>query len=274
MSPLLALMRSLRAVAVAYGVATFAAGCAPAEPPKPSFEIGVPAAATHLDPALHDGPAAALVARLVLQTLPQLARRIVPGDDRSPWRFELDPDARFSDGTVVDANAVLANVHRWPDAASFRSSAVDTHTVAIAVDGGRDLAALLRDPKYAIASPLAIADTSSFDRAPVGSGPYVVKSFDADSTIELVAASGAAHAYASIFIRPVLDGRSAILSLEKDDLDVMYGLPGDLLDEAKTHTIASLYDPSSGLWCAFAAGPLPRDATCPPLQARTASAPK
>ena len=87
--------------------------------------------------------------------------------------------------------------------------------------------------------------------------------FDRGWDVALVPAS-AAPVLPNVFIREVPDPHTALLSLQKGDLDVVYGFPAKYLAEARDRSVESRPEKRTGLWCGFALGSPPEDRICPP----------
>jgi peptide/nickel transport system substrate-binding protein len=48
-----------------------------------------------------------------LETKPQMVSKWGPSDDKKTWTFELRDGLKFSDGTAVTADDVIASLRRW-----------------------------------------------------------------------------------------------------------------------------------------------------------------
>ncbi|MFT3854400.1 MAG: ABC transporter substrate-binding protein [Ilumatobacteraceae bacterium] len=108
--------------------------------------------------------------------------------DGSTFTLHLASGRTFQDGSPLDAAAVKANLERAKTLAQSRVAAdlshitgitaTDAQTVVITVDaeGGR-LAAILSDRGGMMVAPSTF-DADAVDRAPVGSGPFTLTSFD------------------------------------------------------------------------------------------------
>jgi peptide/nickel transport system substrate-binding protein len=112
--------------------------------------------------------------------------------DATEWTFNLRPDVTFTDGTPVDADAIVFNIERYVDPESeFYSDElsavsgfylggiggaekVDDLTVKILTKDSQPYSFLLQDlALLPMGSPTAIeADPEGFGENPVGSGPF------------------------------------------------------------------------------------------------------
>lgn len=162
-----------------------------------------------LDPHVGGNYPQALVASQVLESMvsldekgqivPWLATEWTPSDDGLTWDFTLDADAKFSDGTPVDAAAIKANIEHLQDPNTGSSTgylAVQqiAEVEAVSPDVVRfhltrpDAALLesLAQPWVAIQSPAGMErGTEANCLAPIGSGPFVVASWTKQDSIVL-----------------------------------------------------------------------------------------
>ncbi len=173
-----------------------------------AFTVALGADVEGLDPALTTDSNTLLVTSQIFETLvtfrradmapaPGLAESWTVSEDHLTWTFNLRPDARFHDGTAVDAEAVVYNIERWWDPAHpAHSGSFDYFAVLFGGFKGdpasliADIGALnetqvritLRQPAnqlpsllgmaaLAIASPQAI-QAGTLTTRPVGSGPF------------------------------------------------------------------------------------------------------
>ena len=162
-----------------------------------------------LDPHVGGNFPQALLATQVLESMvaldengeivPWLATEWQQSDDGLSWDFTLDPDARFSDGTPVDAAAIKVNIEHLqnPDTGSSTGYLAVQQIAEIEVvsddvvrfrmtrpDAG--LLESLAQPWVAIQSPAGIERGMEANcLAPIGSGPFVVSEWTKQSQIVL-----------------------------------------------------------------------------------------
>jgi len=121
---------------------------------------------------------------------PMLAESFEFSDDGKSLTLTLRTDAKFQDGTPIDAAAVKANLERaktleGSTVASFLANvstidAPDASTVVLTItEGGADLPAILATNVGAIINPKAFTDGRDLVLAPgdAGSGPYRIVEF-------------------------------------------------------------------------------------------------
>jgi peptide/nickel transport system substrate-binding protein len=100
-------------------------------------------------------------------------------------------------------------------------------------------------PSFGIGSPTAIAaDQQAFALKPVGSGPYLVAEWVKDDHLTLTANptfAGPAPAYATVIVRDIPDQSSAVLSMQKGDIDLLTDPRPDDAKSLATQSGITLY---------------------------------
>jgi peptide/nickel transport system substrate-binding protein len=209
--------------------------------------------------------------------VPALATTFAANAAGTTWTFTLRPNARFADGTPVDAAAVKFNFDRWrlptdPNRGSFayayyadmfggfpgviRNVRV-LGPAKVAIELTHPFGPFLRDlamPPFAIGSPTAIkADAKAFELKPVGSGPYQVSEWVRDDHITLSANPSYSGpqpkpVYPTVVIRDIPDQATSVLSLEKGDISMLTEpRADDATALAKQAGIAIVNQPSDNL---------------------------
>ncbi len=126
--------------------------------------------------------------------VPQLAESLTESPDHLTWTIGLRDGITFSDGTPLDAQAVIASIDRFnaqhgPNSAQWMenvagTAATDPHTVQITLNAPWNaLPAMLTFGHGMIVAPAAYADPGNF--TPIGAGPFTVTSFAPASSLEL-----------------------------------------------------------------------------------------
>lgn len=123
-------------------------------------------------------------------------------EDGTVWTLTLRDGVNFTDGTPLDAEAVIYNVGRHSAEDSPSSSkylladvasmeAADAKTVVFTLSKANFSFPYLFTVSGAvglIGSPTALeADAAGFNRAPIGAGPYIVKEWVADDHVTMTA---------------------------------------------------------------------------------------
>lgn len=127
---------------------------------------------------------------------PKLAKGIST-EDGVTWVLELRDGVTFTDGTPLDAEAVIFNLNRHlaEDSTSTAKSMLSgiasmeatteyevTFTLK-AASGSFPLVLTASSPASLIGSPAALADPEAFNTNPVGAGPFVMKEWVRDATL-------------------------------------------------------------------------------------------
>ncbi len=121
---------------------------------------------------------------------PLLAEKAEPSEDGLTWTLTLQDGICFSNGNPVTAEMVVRNLQRASEVnvrfaflADFKMSASDETKLTVTTP--EVYPTLLND----LASPeLAILDldnTKDFDTAPIATGPFVIKSFEPEGTVQV-----------------------------------------------------------------------------------------
>lgn len=130
---------------------------------------------------------------------PKLAESL-ESDDGQEWLLKLRDGVTFTDGTPLDAEAVVFNLERHiaPDSKSAAKSmlsgvqtieATDDYEVTITLSepsGSFPLALTGSTSASLIGSPTALENAEAFNSNPVGAGPFIFDSWVRDSELKLV----------------------------------------------------------------------------------------
>src|ERR1700722_10327176 len=177
--------------------------------------------------------------------LPDLATSWDISPDGLSYTFHLRPDAKFADGSPVTAADVVYSIERsrkFSGGWGFLLTAVktitapDTHTVAITLS--QPHAPLLADlAMYAysvVPESLVKAQGSAFFQHPVGSGPFMVTSYNPDSEVDLSANPyfyGTKPKIKKVRVVIVPNDNTRVLMLESKKADVIENPPGNLVNQ-------------------------------------------
>src|SRR6201747_2758667 len=236
----------------AFGVALFAGG-AGAQKQGGSITVGLELDIPGFDPlkiGVFD-TSAETAAAAIFDTLtylddkgeaqPKLAQSWTHSEDFKTWTFKLRPGVKFHDGTPFNAEAVKANFDRQKDPANkcrcafyiagYRDvQAPDELTVVYNMnDPAPNLAATLTMPNSnnAIQSPTAWKTKGDdYNRNPVGTGPYILKSWNAGDRMVLERNPdywNKGHPYLDrIVLKPLPDAQSRFASLQSGEADIVW----------------------------------------------------
>jgi peptide/nickel transport system substrate-binding protein len=205
----LALVTALAVVAVG----SSAIARTPAQKSGGTFTYLVQVEGASLDPAKFaygagGGPSAAMFAIFgslfvenplkTGEVTPLMAKSATTSDDGKTWVVKLDPNIEFTDGTPLDADAVVYNWSRiadvsnrsrnFTDSLNFESyTATDPTTVTVVLKKqNTQFKHLLAQGFSYIGSPTAIkADPVAFGNNPVGAGPFKLDTWTRNSEMDL-----------------------------------------------------------------------------------------
>jgi peptide/nickel transport system substrate-binding protein len=177
--------------------------------------------------------------------LPDLASSWNISSNALTYTFHLRTDAKFSNGQPVTASDVVFSIDRsrafaggWGFllTAVKSVSAPDAHTVVIQLSQRH--APLLADlAMYAysvVPENLVKSQGSAFFQHPVGSGPFYVTSYSADSEVDLKANPyfyGTKPKIKEVRVLIVPDDNTRVLMLESKKADVIENPPGNLISQ-------------------------------------------
>jgi peptide/nickel transport system substrate-binding protein len=172
---------------------------------------------------------------------PRLALSWTHSDDFKTWTFKLRPGVKFHDGTPFNAEAFKANFDRQKDPANkcrcaFYIAAInsvqttDELTLVYNLnDPSVNLPALLSYPSQnnAVQSPTAWKTKGEdYNRNPVGTGPYILKSWTAGDRMVLERNPdywNKDRIYLDrIILRPLPDAQSRFASLQSGEADIIW----------------------------------------------------
>jgi peptide/nickel transport system substrate-binding protein len=236
----------------AFGIALFA-GPASAQKQGGSITVGLEADIPGFDPlkvGVFD-TAAETAAAAIFDTLvylddkgkvqPKLALSWEPSEDFKTWTFKLRPGVKFHDGTPFNAEAVKANFDRQKDPANKcrcafylagikDAQAPDELTVVYNLnDPSVNFPAIItiQSSNWVIQSPTAWKTKGDdYNRNPVGTGPYILKSWTAGDRIVLEKNPdywNKGHPYLDrIILKPLPDAQSRFASLQSGEADIIW----------------------------------------------------
>ncbi len=216
----------------------------------------------NLDPHITNAASARNILHNVFATIVEMNLDFVPApglaesweisDDGITYTFNLVQNARFHDGTPVNAEALVYNFDRIknPDTGSPRASelsfvesyeAADEHTFVVRLS--QPYAAFL--PALASWSGMVVSPTAveaygeDFTQHLIGAGPFKFVDHIRDDRVLLVRnddyfREGLPY-LDQIVVRPFVDGESRVINLKSGSLDMIYTIPGKDLAELQTY---------------------------------------
>jgi peptide/nickel transport system substrate-binding protein len=193
--------------------------------------------------------------------LPWLATAWTISNDHKTYVFKIKPDVKFTDGTPLDADAIVTNFTRWlsndPDKANFNAKLyVGDYINAVSAPDRQTLRIELRRPYeqlltvlstyfFGILSPTALAlGPAATCEKPIGSGPFLVDTWHHGQDVVLrrnpaynSAPATAKHqgpAYVDGIVWKFLkDNTVRYGSLLAGETDAIYDVPAVNWDDAK-----------------------------------------
>ena len=195
--------------------------------------------------------AAQMAAALMFDTLatlddkgepqPKLAQSWSHSDDFKTWTYKLRPGVKFHDGTPFNAEAVKANFDRQKDPANkCRCAFYISFIHDVQAPDERTVVYNLNDPvlnlpatqtfpgvNNAVQSPTAWKTKGDdYNRNPVGTGPYILKSWAAGDRLVLERNPdywNKGHPYLDrIVLKPLPDAQSRFASLQSGEADIVW----------------------------------------------------
>jgi peptide/nickel transport system substrate-binding protein len=174
---------------------------------------------------------------------PGLASSWTTSDDLKTYTFTLRDGVKFSDGTLLKASDVKWSLDRArnPDTSSFFNFSLSP-IASIDAPDDKTVVIHLTDPSAAILAPLAMFNASvvpqayfekvgadAFASAPIGTGPYVLKSWDKGTSLTLEANPNywepGLPKTKNIEFVSVPDDNTRILQLQSGEIDAMEYVP-------------------------------------------------
>lgn len=252
--------------ALAVAAASFAAGPALAQKKGGSLTVGLELDIAGFDPlkvGVYD-TAVNIAASLLLETLvgldengkakPKLALSWSSADDFKTWTFKLRPDVKFHDGTPFNAAAVAWNFARQKDPKNnCRCAVYIANTLSVEAPDDLTVVYKLKDPAVnfpvlltrpdqnsTVHSPTAIqAKGDDYNRNPVGTGPFVLKSWTAGDRMVVERNPNywnkALPNLDRVVLRPLPDSQSRFASLKSGETDLVWAdeFEADNIERAK-----------------------------------------
>jgi peptide/nickel transport system substrate-binding protein len=180
---------------------------------------------------------------------PDLAESWAPSPDLKTWTFKLRSGVKFHHGRELDSGDVVATVKRILDPATgsrARSNigmikeveAVDPLTVKFTLnDPYAGFADIFADRQMRILAKDRLAE---IDTNPIGTGPFMFKSWSPGDRMELVRNPNYFEAglpkLDGVTVRIVPETAARIAALESGAIDILWNLPYEAVDKFKTST--------------------------------------
>lgn len=176
--------------------------------------------------------------------------------DPSTLRVTLRDGVSFTDGTPLDAAAVKASLERLLDPATaapgrFVVSSIATVEVVDAttvdIKTAEPFAPLLAHLAHPVAAIVPAAHGDDLARNPVGSGPFMLVSWEQSNQVLLKANAdywGGAPAIGEVLYRIIPEVSTQIIELRSGGIDILFNIPPDAFEaleaDAKLETVSYL----------------------------------
>ncbi|GAA3774136.1 ABC transporter substrate-binding protein [Plantactinospora mayteni] len=159
------------------------------------------------------------------------------------WTFTLRSGVNFSDGSALTADDVVASFRRLlggdsPAASNFTGASIESSRPdQVVIKTAKPDAALPSKLVTFFILPKTVAQKDAgFFKAPVGSGPFTVKSFTPGETIVLAANDkywGGKPKLETVTIRSIPEIAARLTALRTGEVDLVWGVPNDQLADLK-----------------------------------------
>jgi len=172
---------------------------------------------------------------------PKLALSWISSDNYKTWTFKLRPGVKFHDGTPFNAEAYKANFDRRKDPANkCRCAFYIAYIHDVQAPDELTLVFHLNDPQVNLPALMSIQSSNNvvqsptawktkgddYNRNPVGTGPYVLKSWTAGDRMALEKNPdywNTGHPYLDrIILKPLPDAQSRFASLQSGEADIIW----------------------------------------------------
>ncbi len=192
--------------------------------------------------------------------MPGLATSWQPVDENT-WELKLREGVTFHDGSLFNADDVIASFERAPDVLNSPSSfatytkgkeviRIDDYTVQIKTEAPYPLVPNDISQVLIISDEYADATTSDFNdgSAAIGTGPFRFEEFIPGDRIEIAANADywdGAPAWDAVTFRPISSGPSRVAALLAGDVDLINGVPTSDIEVLSEEEGISLWQGSS-----------------------------
>src|SRR3954467_12097507 len=173
--------------------------------------------------------------------VPKLALSWTHSDDYKTWTFKLRPGVKFHDGTPFNAQAVKENFDRQKDPANkCRCAFYIAYVNNLQAPDELTVVYNLNDPQVNQPALMTIQSSNNvvhsptawktkgddYNRNPVGTGPYILKSWTAGDRMVLEKNPdywNKGHPYLDrIVLKPLPDAQSRFASLQSGEADIIW----------------------------------------------------
>ncbi len=204
--------------------------------------LGETQAVTSLDPAI-DWQGWFTVRYAITETLFKLDDNLVPmpwlaesyeNVDETTWKITIKENIKFSSGNPLTPEMVVENLKKVGEvnsrAAGFGTSAYEIDGNTITIKTAEPYPTIINDLCDPYSSIVDLEATEDFDKAPIGTGAYVVKDMTEKVSIDLVANENYWEGKPNIptvQVKFVTDTDTLAMALQSGEVDVAMNLTSD-----------------------------------------------
>lgn len=175
---------------------------------------------------------------------PGLATEWTSNEDATVWTFTLRGDVTFSDGTPLDAEDVKASLERiieleGPLAGIFRPvTAEATSETEVVFSSEVGQGALLGKLSMLAVGPSELLGSDEFGLTPVGTGPFILESFDPSTGVTLTANEdywAGAPKLDSVTFKMIPEQAARTTALETGEIQLTWTVPDDAVEALESN---------------------------------------
>ena len=258
-----------------WAVAAFAIGAALAVPPEAQAQqeltVAIPSNLNTLDPAKTKIGEEYIVNFLIFSGLteidregnvqPDLAESWEASDDQKTWTFKLREDAKFHDGSDVDAGDVKTTIERIIDKETGSVArvnfevidgieAVDEHTVRFNLKQPYSGLAEIMSDRQARIVPSDRIDSLATE--PIGSGPFELEEFVPGDRVVLTRNEDyfvdGVPKLDRIVLRIMPESATQTAALETGEIDLLWNLPLEAVDQFEQNPDVEVDSIATATW--------------------------
>jgi peptide/nickel transport system substrate-binding protein len=178
--------------------------------------------------------------------IPSLAKSWTTSPDGLTWTFNLNPSAKFSDGTAVTSADVVFTIQKEmvagnPHAGTLTNlasvDASDPETVNFHLKSANAAFLAIISAKYIVpAAYYQQVGADGFSKAPIGSGPFKIDSEAGGGAVVVLNPTYTAikQQYSKITFTPVPSAQSQVAGLQSGTLDIVPNIASSQVDQLKS----------------------------------------
>jgi peptide/nickel transport system substrate-binding protein len=187
-----------------------------------------------------------------------LAQRLTESKNKLKWTVTLRPGLKFSDGTPITANDVVATFERTINDKSKLGGVLYNFLTSVTASGSRTVVFNFSSPfpdfrASLVALPIfpasGLAKGASFFSNPISAGPYKLASWGGSQTSTYTANPnyvGPKPAIKNITFVTIADPSASIAALKSHQVDLVFSIPPSLVPAVKGGGISAATVPTWG----------------------------